>query len=271
VRGDQLLRDIGNCRIVAETGKPRNIRLAPEPSELALSVAASGLDDRSRCIGKACPTSKVLTQRSIADEVQRLAIGWDAAANQFLDFFEPSSREHFIRATFDSLIQRCARRSKTYANGRKPHERVTAREMNLGNGLACEDTYFDRAHKLLAITRGDSPRCFWIEARENAMEISRAPLCPTCFKTRTQFGRALRRIGKSFEKRPEIQARADGKYRQAAACSQVSQNDFRAAPIFSCGEYFRRFDQVQQVVRDAAALRSGRLRSADVESALDLR
>ena len=123
---------------VAEGGEPVDVWLATEPGELALGEAARGLLDICDCGGERDAAFEVGAEVGVADELEWLCVGCDAAniftpsivtqlvthlgRDEGADFVEPAGGEHFVDAGVDAGVERGARR----------------READFGDGVAFE-------------------------------------------------------------------------------------------------------------------------------------
>src|SRR6267143_5292944 len=103
------------------------------------------------------------------------------------------------------------------------------------------------------------------------MQMAGRMLLEAGAKPLAQFFRALRNVRKAIEQRAPIQSRADGEYLQAFAFAQVFQNlqsQLAVAPRSCIVSWPQNIDQV---MRNAAAFGQAGFSSANVKAAIELR
>ena len=120
----QLLGVGADRRIIAKAGEPVHERLLAEPGELALGVAARGLGNCFRGGSERDRAFEVRAQFAVADEVERLGVGRNAAAHEAGNFLEPAAIEHRVDAALDALVQRGARRLQADLDRAYPSRRA---------------------------------------------------------------------------------------------------------------------------------------------------
>ena len=143
--------------------------------------------------------------------------------------------------------------------------------MDFADCFSCEDAYFNGTNDFLSVARRDPIGGFAIQAVEQTVQMLRAPRLNFCAKAITEFFGSVGRVGESFEQSAEIKAGArseDGKF---AATAEIFERIERAAAIFSGGEDFLRFHQVDEVMRNAALLGGTYFGGPDIEMPIHLR
>src|SRR5467141_2139608 len=103
------------------------------------------------------------------------------------------------------------------------------------------------------------------------MQMPGRMLLNACTEALAQFFRALRNVRKTLEQRAQIQSRADGKYGQALAMPEVIQNLQSQLAVASRGCILLWPENVDQMMRNAAAFGVAGLRGANIKAAIELR
>jgi len=292
---------------VAEGGEPVHVWLAAEPGELALGEAPRGSLDICDCHGEADAAFEVGAQVGVADELERLGGGRNAAGifryprrfthpfthfrrNERADFVEPAGGEHGIDAGVDAGVEGRARRREadfrdgvafkggythpgffTYLTTRVVTQVGAAGAENFGDGFSGEDAHLDCADYFGGVARGDAGGRFGVEAREDFVQVCRAALFCDVAQTLAQFFRARGCVGEAFEESAEVESCAGGEDGQLVAAAEIVEREERVAAVVAGGEDFVGLDEVDEVMRDALPFAPRDLRGADVEVAIDLR
>jgi len=288
----------GGCGFggVAEGFEPVDVWLAAEPRQLALGEAARGLLDLRDRIREADAAFEVGAQVGVADELERLGVGRNAAIvvthpfthfrrNERADFVEPAGGEHAFDAPVDAGVESGARRRESDFRDGVALEGVfthlgfftylttrftTAGAENFGDGLSSEDAHFDGADYFWGVARSDAGGGLGVEAGEDFVQVRCAALSYDVAQTLAQFFRARGGIGKAFEERAEVKPGSGGEDGQFGAAAEIVEREERVAAVVAGGEDFVGLDEVDEVMRDAVLLARRDLRGADVEVAIDL-
>ena len=290
----------------AEGGEPLDVWLAAEPGELALGEAARGLSDICDCRGERDAAFEVGAQVGVADELERLRVGCDAAniftrlvtrlfthprRDEGADFVEPAGGEHFVDASVDAGVEGGARRREADFRDGVAFESVVASVVayfativirrvnvtgaacteNLGDGLSGEDAHLYGADYFLRVARGDAGGGRGVEAGEDFVEMHWTALLGAATEAVAEFFRARRGVGEAFDEGAEVESCAGGEDGEFRAAAEIVEGEEGVAAVVAGGEDFVGLDEVDEVMRDVLLIARRHLGGTDVEVAIDLR
>ena len=284
---------------VAEVGEPVDICLAAEPGELAFGEAARGLLDICDGCGERDAAFEVGAEVGIADELERLGVGRNAAniftrlvtrlvthlgRDERSDFVEPAGGEHFVDAGVNAGVESGARRREADFGDGVAFESVVAhlativirglgatRTKNLGDWLSCEDAHLDGADYFLGVAGGDAGGGCGVEAGEDFVEMHGTVLLGAATEAVAEFFGACGGVGKAFEESAKVESRAGGEDGEFRAAAEIVEGEEGVAAVVAGGEDFVGLDEVDEVMRDVLLIAGRDFRGADVEVAIDLR
>jgi hypothetical protein len=282
-----------------------HIWLAAEPRQLALGEAARGSLDICDRIREGDAAFEVGAKVGVADELERLGAGRNAAnvfphpfthsftrffthprRNESADFVEPAGGEHGFDARVDAGVEGGARRRETDFRDGVAFECVythpgfftylttrftTTGAENFGDWFSGEDAHFDGADYFLGVARGDAGGGFGVEAGEDFVQVRCAALLCAAPQTLAQFFRTRGSVGEAFEEGAEVESCTGGEDGQLVATAKIVEREERVAAIVAGGENFVGLDEIDEVMCDALPIALGNLGGADVEVAIDLR
>ena len=297
--GDQVEGSGDGFVGVAKGLKPVDIWLAAEPGELALGEAARGLLDICDGCGERDASFEVGAEVSVADELERLGVGGDAAniftrlvmhlgRDEGADFVEPACGEHFVDAGVDAGVEGGARRREADFGDRVAFEGVVAQfatifftylparggvagAENFGDWLFGEDAHLDGADYFLRVARGDAGGGRGVKSGEDFVEMHGTALLGAAAEAVAKFFGARGGVGEASEEGAEVESCAGGEDGEFRAAAEIVEGEEGAAAVVAGGEDFVGLDEVDEVMRDAALIARLNLGGADVEVAIDLR
>ena len=270
--------------------------LAAEPGELALGEAARGLLDICDGGGERDAAFEVGAEVGVADELERLGVGGDAAnistrlvtqlvthlgRDERADFVEPAGGEHFVDAGVDAGVEGGARRREADFGDRVAFEGVVARVVarfatylfhepsplrggaacaeNFGDGLSREDAHLDGADYFLGVARGDAGGGRGVESGEDFVEMHGTALLGNATKAVAEFFGTRGGVGEAFEEGAEVESCAGGEDGEFRAAAEIVEGEEGVAAVVAGGEDFVGLDEVDEVVRDAVLSRAAGL------------
>ena len=259
-----------------------DVWLASEPGELALGEAARGLLDICDGGSEGDGAFEVRAEVGIADELERLGVGCDAAniltrlvtrpgRDERADFVEPAGGEHFVDAGVDAGVEGGARRREADFGDGVAFEGGAIGTENLGDGLFGEDAHLDGADYFLRVAGGDAGGGGGVEASEDFVQVRRAVLLGAAAETVAEFFGARGGVGEAFEEGAEVESCASGEDGESRAASQIVEGEEGVAAVVAGGEDFVGLDEVDEVMRNVLLVARRDLGCADVEMAIDLR
>ena len=302
-RGDQVERGGEGFVGVAEGGEPLDVWLTAEPSKLALGEAARGLLDICDCGGERDAAFEVGAEVGVADELERLGVGGDAAniftrlvthagRDERADFVEPARGEHFVDAGVDASVESGARwREADFGDGVAfesvvasvvayfatifftylPARGGAAGAENLGDWFSGEDAHLDGADYFLGVARGDASGGRGVESGEDFVEMHGTALFGAATEAVAEFFRARGSVGEAFEEGAEVESCAGGEDGEFRAAAEIVEGEEGVAAVVAGGEDFVGLDEVDEVMRDVLLIAGRDFCGADVEVAIDLR
>ena len=288
---------------IAKGGEPVDVWLAAEPGELALGEAARGLLDICDGGGERDAAFEVGAEVGIADELERLRVGGDAAniftrlvtrlvthlgRDEGADFVEPAGGEHFVDAGVNAGVEGGARRREADFGDGVAFERVVAhfatifftylparggaaRAENLGDWLSGKDAHLDGADYFLGVARGDAGGGRGVESGEDLVEMHGTALFGAATKAVAEFFGARGGVGEAFDEGAEVESCAGGEDREFRAAAEIVEGEEGVAAVVAGGEDFVGLDEVDEMMRDVFLIARRDFRGADVEVAIDLR
>jgi len=190
---------------------------------------------------------------AITDRFERFCFETITTRLQPDDFFEQAPGKHLLHAPIDFRVEGLARRIKAQDCGTESSEGGSPPlSLEFGQGSLLEQADLHRPDDFVGVLGGDAGGGSGIEPGEAAMQTpGLARLDPGQPGTQRQVaGRALKKA---------IEQRAD-----------FGEQWPRAAGKFAGGEDFLGLQEVEQMVRNTAALRDRQLGRADVEAPVEL-
>ena len=178
-------------------------------------------------------------------------------------------------AYVNSFIERGARWLKPDLKNGIALERFAPRVMHVSQRLACQQTYFQGPHQLLAIVWGDAPGGRRIKPPQHCVQVSIPTARATCVESPTQLLGTSWSFGQPFKQCAQVEAGANGEDWQRAPLPQGREQFESAAAVFTGGKWFRRglgaINQIHHMVNDAAPFLHRGFGRSDVKTAVDLR
>ena len=143
--------------------------------------------------------------------------------------------------------------------------------MRFGNWLACQYANLNGANELLFVRRCDFLGRFRVESLQNTMQMAGRVFFSARPQPPTEFFRAQRNVREAFQQHAQVQSRPDSEDRQAFPVSQVLQCGQCQLAIATCSCFVFRIENVDQVMRNAAAFGCVGFCRTYVKPAIELR
>src|SRR5579875_785783 len=121
---------------------------------------------------------------------------------------EPSPGQHLEDAPVNSLVKQCARRQQTDFLDCVAGQARPPGALELAQGPAREQGYFEGPNDFGYITHGDPPRSVGIQALEHAVQVGRSALLAAPAESLPQGFIAFGSIAQALEQGAQVKARS---------------------------------------------------------------
>lgn len=212
-----------------------------------------------------------MTERlAITDRLEGFCCGIIAARLQPDDFFEQAAREHLLHAPIDFRVQGVARRIKAENQGAEAGEGGSPPlGLKFGQGPLLDEADLHGPNDFVGVLGGDTGGGSGVEPGEAAVQTA-GLIRFDAGKSGAEDEVSGRPLKKAVEQRTEVKSRTAADDGQASAGGNLTKQRPRAAGKVAGREDFVGLQEVEQVVRNAAAFGDGQLGRADVEAPVEL-
>lgn len=258
--------------VISETRKPGDIRFPPKPGHLPLGVMARGAlglfdrlleadfapEDRPR-LG--------ISQRPNGFRVARACL---ESGEQSAGLLEQPLSEHVLDASIDAVVEPGPLRIETNSQDAEASQALSPPRQKGGERPACREAHLDRSDDLRGISRPDPLGARRVEAEQEPVEEFASASFRHAAKARPKPLRALRPLEQPLQEGSKVESRSTDEDRQLPALAHLHEGLLRHAPVIPGRKHVARLNDVEEVVRNAAALFGREFPRSKGEAAIDL-